>query len=62
MADTPINGDSPEAVALRLLELVAKTEKKTFVADMSNQVNTDRKWILDTYAECMLAVRNPGGR
>jgi hypothetical protein len=43
---------TPEAVALRLFEIIAANERKT---------GADRKWVLDTYAECIRAVRNPGG-
>ncbi|MGO8920569.1 MAG: hypothetical protein ACLQJR_32140 [Stellaceae bacterium] len=54
MADiTSITGDSPEAVALRLCEMVISDGQKPAGADAI------KKWLLDTYAECLLAVTNP---
>ena len=49
---------SPEEVAYKLLYLVAWSENK----DLDAWGKADRKWILDTYAECLLTVRNPGVR
>jgi hypothetical protein len=48
-----INENSPEYVAYRLMHDVRMAEK-------SNAV--DKKWILDTYAECIRIVRAPGTR
>jgi hypothetical protein len=45
---------TPEAVALRLFEIIAKHEGKS-------NAGADRKWILDTYAECLRVVKNPVG-
>jgi hypothetical protein len=54
MADTTsIVGDSREAVAFRLLELVIADGQKPAAPDAI------KKWLLDTYAECLLAVTNP---
>lgn len=58
MADAPvpvvhIGENSPENIAYKLLELIAQTEKTPPVTAR------DRKWILDTYAECLQAVRAP---
>lgn len=55
MADTSITGDSPEAVALRLLELIATAEKKSLG---SAETGADKDWILKTYGECLHAVRH----
>lgn len=55
MADAPvvhIGENSPEMIAYRLLEHIANAEKKYLN-------NADRKWLLDTYAECLEAVRDP---
>jgi hypothetical protein len=49
---------SPEEVAYKLLYLVAWGENK----DLEGWGKADRKWLLDTYAECLLTVRNPAGR
>ena len=43
-------GDSPEIVALALLRQVAQVEDKSVL-------EIDRGWLLDTYAECLAAVR-----
>ena len=49
---------TPERVAVDLLKLVAFAESK---ADTSNREwiakETGRKYILDTYVECLLAAR-----
>jgi hypothetical protein len=50
---TSIIGDSREAVAFRLLELVISDGQKPASPDAI------KKWLLDTYAECLLAVTNP---
>lgn len=58
MADAPvvhIGENSPEEVAFKLMQAVGVAENKTisttYVAD------TNRKYILDTYAECLEAVK-----
>lgn len=49
-----IDGDSEEAVALALLQMVARAEGK---ADITGDLRgVDRVWVLDTYAECLEAV------
>ncbi len=56
MADAPvvhIGENSAEGVAFKLLLLVRTHDKEH---------RDDRKSILDTYAECLLAVKNPGAR
>ena len=63
MADTSIvytGESSPESVAYKLFLHIAAAEKKFVVS--SDRNNADRNWILDAYAECLLAVRNPSGR
>lgn len=63
MADAPvvhIGENSPEHVAFQLLNTIASIEGiKLYGGDSKS---ADRKWVLDTYAECLNAVRNPGGR
>lgn len=51
--------NSPEKVAFDLMELVAQVEKKSrfFEGLKPGYVTMDRKWILDTYAECLTAVK-----
>jgi hypothetical protein len=59
VTDSPHIGDvSPEYVAYRLLLDIARVEKKALTASASCQM-ADRKWILGTYAECLLTVRSP---
>lgn len=63
MADAPvvhIGENSPEKVALTLVEYLARMEGLVlFKPHSSNRDDTgaDRKWLLDTYAECLTAVR-----
>jgi hypothetical protein len=61
MATDPAESGSPEAVALRLLEIIAANERKILSNSTAAAANADRKWVLDTYAECLRVVRNPGG-
>lgn len=64
MADAPvvhIGENSPEQVAFRLLERVASVEGIYLHGSKDGKV-ADRKWILDTYAECIYAVRTPESR
>lgn len=52
--DIEIDGDSEEAVALALLQMVARAEGKM---DATGELKgADRKWILDAYVECLGAV------
>jgi hypothetical protein len=64
MADTTvvhIAENSPEYVAYRLLVHVVHADGKT-LGGGSRLATVDRKYILDTYAECLNAVQNPQGR
>ena len=49
-----IDGDSPEAVALALLHLVAEAEGR--LDDEGRIVGASRAWLLDAYVECLAAV------
>jgi hypothetical protein len=64
MADAPvvhIGENSPEHVAYTLLHEVARAESMALRGvDRANK--PDRKWILDTYAECLQAVKLPHSR
>jgi hypothetical protein len=51
---------TPEAVALALVQAVMRVEGKRFGKGYDD--SPDRKYILDTYAECLVAVRNPESR
>ena len=66
MADQPvvhIGENSPEQVAFKLMELIARVERKSFFPEPSRgDTAADRQWILDTYAECRLAVSRPQDR
>lgn len=52
------DGDNtPEGVALKLLEFIATAEGKALIGQPAGTTTRpDRKWILDCYAECHLAV------
>jgi hypothetical protein len=54
-AIVPSNGSTAtqEGAALVLLQLVANAESKHFDGN-----GADKKWILDTYAECLRTVRS----
>ena len=54
-----IGENSPEQVAYKLMKDIANVEGKVLYKD---QNSADRQWILDTYAECLQAVRKPYGR
>jgi hypothetical protein len=60
MADTNttvhIGENSPEQVAFKLLDLIGKAEGKKL--GFAEPV-ADRQWILDTYKECLKAVKDP---
>jgi hypothetical protein len=65
MTDTApvhIGENSPEQVAYKLLENIAAVEKMVLTVHSGSLASgwkfADRKWILDTYAECMGAVRD----
>lgn len=65
MADAPvahIGENSPEEVAYKLLHIVAEAEGMTLHGTTARKANADRRWILDTYADCLLAVQHPAGR
>ena len=54
---------TPEGVALELLSKIAGSENKAFNKNPGDEHTTaDRKWILDTYAECLQAVQTPNKR
>ena len=55
--------DTPEHMAYRLFLHVAELETKHLHGDPSrDRTIADRKWVLDTYAECLRAVRSPAAR
>jgi hypothetical protein len=66
MADTPVvihqGENSPEQVAYELLKTIASNEGKTLRGSPTANASAERKWLLDTYAECLLAVRAPQER
>ena len=54
---------TPESIAYRLLVLVADLENKTMHGNPSKERTiADRQWILDAYAECLVAVKTPHDR
>jgi hypothetical protein len=61
-----IGENSPEEVAYRLLQHVAKAENVVFSQPSPGAKGrgvrpASRKWILDAYAECIKAVRGERG-
>ena len=57
---SPSNSTTPESVALQLLHIVAHAENKSLHEGVSsNQTKPDRRWIIQTYRECLLAVQHP---
>ena len=55
-----VTGDTPEAVAYALLCGIAEAEGKR--VDGAFVIKAERKWLLDTYAECLEAVKLPSNR
>ena len=65
MADAPIvhiGENSPEHIAYRLMRDIAVIENRPIVTAREIVNRADRKWLLDTYAECLEAVRFPEAR
>ncbi len=75
MADDTVihtGGNTPEQVAYKLMHDIAAIEGKALLtatgvpgaapSGRGGKELPDRKWLLDTYAECLLAVRNPDSR
>ena len=57
MAD-PVNDNSPEYIAYKLMRDIAETEGKYFrPSEREPQKAITRQWILETYAECLAVVR-----
>jgi hypothetical protein len=54
--------NSPEQVAYKLLREIASIENKKVFAAQNATAEVGRKWLLDTYAECLLTVRSPISR
>lgn len=59
MADQIVqtSGHSKEQVAYMLLERIAHSEGKAL---SEYPPKADKKWILETFAECLATVHNPG--
>ncbi|MGE0828050.1 MAG: hypothetical protein AB7O04_01700 [Hyphomonadaceae bacterium] len=56
---------SAEAVALELLKLVMVAEKRgtnDALIEQGRETRTDRQYLLDLMAECVIAVREPESR
>jgi hypothetical protein len=50
--------NTPEGVALKLLYTIAFAEEKSLWSGSLATEKATRKWILDTYAECLRTVQN----
>jgi hypothetical protein len=63
MADTApivhVGENSPEEVAFKLMREIAMAENKSLRGAVAGD-KPNRNWILDTYAQCLSVVRNPG--
>jgi hypothetical protein len=62
-----IGENSPEEVAYKLLKHIASVEKVVFNQPSSSAQGrgvkpATRKWILNTYAQCLEAVRGTGSQ
>jgi len=54
---------TPGHIAYVLLREVARAEGRAMPSDTkSDGQKVDRKWLLDTYAECMQAIESPDKR
>lgn len=64
MADTTTNiaDNSAELIAYKLFQEVARAEGKELWAGAAGTERPDRRWLLDTYAECISAVKFPARR
>ncbi len=52
----PTGPTTPEGAALALLQIVANCEGKSF--DGYDGEKVDRKWVLDTFTECLIAAKS----
>lgn len=55
-----IGENSPEHVAYKLMERIAVLERKSIhnsIPETAGWSGADRKWLLDTYAECLHAAK-----
>jgi hypothetical protein len=62
MADTTLvqQHGSPEYIAYRLMHDIAEIEGKVFrPSEREPQKAITRKWVLETYAECLVVVKDP---
>src|SRR3984893_2762228 len=58
-----IGENSPQQIAYKLLLLIAAKEGKLLDEPSGGgHATADRKWLLDTYAECLRTVQNPSSR
>jgi len=59
-APGPYSLSSPEQIAYLFMENIAQVERKVFHHDgTSAETSADKRWTLDTYVECLLAVKSP---
>ncbi|MEI7806370.1 MAG: hypothetical protein WCI56_13690 [Hyphomicrobiales bacterium] len=57
---TYLGASAAEDVALRLLEIIAALECRSLSADYQSPSGwrpADRKWLLDSYSDCLFAVQ-----
>jgi hypothetical protein len=58
-SSTHISENTPDGVALKLLYAVAHAEGKSLWSGSTAPDKPDRKWIFDTFSECLRTVRQP---
>jgi len=61
-APTHVGEDSPAHVAYKLLQTIASNENKSLHSAVGASATADRKWLVDTYAECLEVVLNTRSR
>ncbi len=54
-----VGANTPEHIAYLLLATVAQHEGKTLSSTVQGRATADRKWLLDAYSECLLAITAP---
>ncbi len=52
-----IGENSPEEVAYKLPQDIMDSEQRTKHPKLKEKTLADRKWLLDTYAECLNATK-----
>jgi hypothetical protein len=55
-----MSDNTPEYIAFALMEKIAATEGRVFLPRASTgQQTVDREWVLHTYAQCLMTIKDP---